>query len=93
MHDARHARETFDYILSNFYGGDVTREEIEDITEALEKQIPKKPIMSEYCPAYCPACKEELSISKGDGYYEYYTDKKVCDCGQKLDWNRREEAE
>lgn len=55
--------------------------------EALEKQIPIKPIMREYCPAYCPVCRAELSESKGDGYYKHHYSLKVCNCGQKLKWD------
>lgn len=55
--------------------------------EALEKQIPKKPIIIEWNPAKCPCCGEELSESLGDGYYKHWTTKKICDCGQKLRWD------
>lgn len=55
--------------------------------EALDKQIPIRPIMKSWCPAYCPLCHAELSESKGDGYYKHYTNLKICDCGQKLKWN------
>lgn len=55
--------------------------------EALEKQIPKHPKMNSWCPAYCPSCGSELSENVGDGYYKHWRSKKVCDCGQKLNWN------
>lgn len=55
--------------------------------KALEKQIPKKPIVKQWCPAICPTCKRTLSESKGDGYWQHYTSLSVCDCGQKLDWS------
>lgn len=55
--------------------------------KALEKQIPKKPIMKPWSPALCPSCGCELSESLGDGYYKHYTHLKVCDCGQKLEWS------
>jgi len=55
--------------------------------EALEKQLPKKPIIIEWNPAKCPCCGEELSESLGDGYYKHWTTKKICDCGQKLRWD------
>ena len=54
--------------------------------QALRKQIPTKPIVKSYSPALCPCCKTELSESVGDGYYKHLASKKVCDCGQKLDW-------
>ena len=57
---------------------------------ALEKQIPKKPLMAPWSPAYCPCggCETELSESLGDGYYKHWENLKVCpECGQSLDWN------
>lgn len=54
--------------------------------EALGKQIPQKPIIKSWSPALCPFCGSELSESLGDGYYKHYKDKKICDCGQKLNW-------
>lgn len=54
---------------------------------AVEKQIPKKPIIEMWSPTYCPSCGEELSESIGDGYYQHFTSLEICDCGQKLDWN------
>ena len=53
---------------------------------ALKKQIPQKPYMRPWCPALCPSCGEELSESLGDGYYKHWTTKKICNCGQKLNW-------
>jgi len=54
---------------------------------ALEKQIPSKPIITNWNPALCPSCNEELSESMDDGYYYHYTNLKVCECGQKLKWD------
>lgn len=54
--------------------------------EALEKQIPKKPIIEKWSPALCSSCGSELSESLGDGYYKHWKNKKVCDCGQLLNW-------
>ena len=68
------------------------KEAIKAIT-ALEKQIPKKPVLVGlhiWSPAKCPSCGAELSESLGDGYYKHWNAKKVCDCGQKLDWNEIE---
>lgn len=56
------------------------------ILEALEKQIPKKVKIEKWEPVRCPSCGEELSESIGDGYYRHWAGKKICDCGQKLDW-------
>ena len=54
---------------------------------ALEKQIPRKPIITNWNPALCPSCNEELSEHLGDGYYHHHTNLKVCECGQKLRWD------
>ena len=54
--------------------------------KALEKQIPKKPKIKNWCPALCPSCDAELSESEGDGYYHHQTSRKLCNCGQKLEW-------
>lgn len=44
--------------------------------EALEKQVAKKPIESEFTPLICPDC--EAKIILGQRYCE--------NCGQKIDW-------
>jgi hypothetical protein len=45
---------------------------LEMAIEAIEKQIPTKPIMRNWCPALCPNCKDELSEHKRDGYYKHH---------------------
>lgn len=58
--------------------------------EALEKQLPKKVIIEDWCPSYCPSCGYELSEDLGDGFHRHPTFVKRCpnpDCGQKLDWS------
>ena len=54
---------------------------------ALEKQIPKKPIIESWSPARCPLCGSELSELLGDGYYKHWYGLKICECGQKLKWD------
>ena len=59
-------------------------EEIGIAIEALEKQIPKKPIMrKDVAETYyiCPEC--EWEVDKFDDNY-------CSDCGQKLDWSSKE---
>ena len=63
---------------------------IDTAIEALEKQIPKKPIIKPWSPAICPSCGEELSISLGDGYYSHRIILTHCpnlECLQQLDWS------
>lgn len=68
-------------------------DEVKDMAiEALEKQIPKKPIIRPWDSAKCPSCNAELSEDLGDGYYKHWKYLKVCDCGQRLDWEN-EDAE
>jgi len=61
-------------------------EAFEIAIKAMEKQMPKNPIIESWCPALCPTCGEELSESVGDGFYKHYYSKNICDCGQKLKW-------
>lgn len=66
---------------------------IDTAKEALEKQIPKKPIIKPWSPAICPSCGEELSISLGDGYYSHRIILTHCpnlECLQRLDWGDEE---
>ena len=58
------------------------REAIDMAIQALEKQIPKKPVKKSFIVPYeginvCPSCKEPL------GGKRHYCSK----CGQKLDWS------
>ena len=55
-----------------------------DAAEALEKQIPKKPIMvKDVAETYyiCPECEWEV---------DRFDDNYCSDCGQKLDWAKEE---
>lgn len=52
-----------------------------------EKDTPKTPIIKSWNPSLCPNCKAELSENLGDGYYKDYENMKICECGQKLNWN------
>ena len=66
---------------------------IDTAIEALEKQIPKKPIIKPWSPAICPSCGEELAISLGDGYYSHRIILTHCpnlECLQRLDWRDEE---
>lgn len=54
--------------------------------EALEKQIPKKPI-NEECYYICPRCRDDLGVSDDDIFiYELSMPKYCSNCGCKLDW-------
>ena len=56
------------------------------IREALEKQIPKKPI-NEECYYICPRCRDDLGVSDDDIFiYELSMPKYCSNCGCKLDW-------
>ena len=49
----------------------------EGAIEALEKQIPQKPVDTDWL--YCPNCKKSLNVMAKE---------KFCnDCGQALDWS------
>jgi hypothetical protein len=54
--------------------------------EALEKQIPKKPI-NEGCYYLCPCCRGDLGVSDDDIFiYELSMPKYCSNCGCVLDW-------
>ena len=60
------------------YNNDVAA--FETAIEALEKQLPKKPIYhtAKFAPIYeCPSC----------GYIDVYGQEHCDNCGQKLDWS------
>lgn len=58
----------------------------ETVIEALEKQIPKKPI-NEECYYICPYCRDDLGVSDDDIFiYELPKPKYCSNCGCKLDW-------
>ncbi len=58
----------------------------ETAIEALEKQIPKKPI-SEECYYICPCCRGDLGVSDDDIFiYELSMPKYCSNCGCVLDW-------
>lgn len=57
-----------------------SREVYESIRPFVEKQIPKKPIESEFTPLICPYC--EAKILLGQRYCE--------NCGQAIDWGNEE---
>lgn len=67
--------------------GEIKKEVCDMAIEALEKQIPKKPInqSEEYDRTYgnCPCC--------GEMVVDYPDDFRVCsNCGQRLDWSGEE---
>ena len=57
------------------------------IIEALEKQIPKKPI-NEECYYLGPCCRGDLGVSDDDIFiYELSMPKYCSNCGCALDWS------
>lgn len=77
-------------IRKNPHFEDLDNEELSRcIDEALEKQIPKKPL--DICTpvvtwGLCPICKGELN-KLGNQPHRVFINTKYCpDCGQALDW-------
>lgn len=67
---------------------------VEMAVDALEKQIPKKPIITEdiFKCSYkyrCPECAMYLG-SRGKHSIIIFKKPKYCSCGQKLDWSEDE---
>lgn len=59
----------------------------ETAIEALEKQIPKKPI-NEECYYICPHCRDDLGVSDDDIFIYKLSMPKYCsNCGCVLDWS------
>lgn len=75
-------------LAENAYINMCSAEEMKIAIQALEKQIPKKPIVDiwrSYCVDYqeffCPYCRNRMTLIIGKN-------KKYCDnCGQALDWS------
>lgn len=73
-----------------------TQEDLQTIKEALEKQIPKKPIVKSYFCHYvnyqdflCPYCRNHI-ILKVDGNFIAGKKQQYCpNCGQALDWSEQ----
>lgn len=73
---------------------DEARKALDMAIEALEKQIPKKPIITEdiFKCVYkyrCPECAMYLG-SRGKHSIIIFEKPKYCSCGQKLDWSEDE---
>ena len=73
--------------MANFFEG------LHIANNALEKQIPKKPIKKtefssyEYVSYRCPICNQHF-LSKVEGEFVAGTKPKYCyNCGQALDWS------
>lgn len=67
-----------------------TQEDLQTIKEALEKQIPKKPILKEYGffgpYPFCPWCDNALINTRNDSWHK----EKFCpNCGHALDWSEQ----
>ncbi len=56
------------------------------VKSALEKQIPKKPLKSDYGDYQCPRCLED-SLFTMPGYQDYDY---CANCGQKISWSEVE---
>lgn len=91
-------KEAINYILANYFdgdedvkavvGGDEEYLAMKYAVEALEKQIPKRPIGDfGSCPHYrCPNCKCSVKMYENDNTYPH------CGfCGQALDWSDNDE--
>lgn len=59
--------------------------------DAVERRMPKTPIIELYEPAYCPNCDSILSESLGDDCFRHYRGLDMCpNCGQVLNWEENE---
>ena len=66
------------------YVTDIDAEPLRLAIKALEKQIPKKPIVNDGYQIVCPNCSATLIYCLHTSEIDY------CDkCGQRLDWNKK----
>lgn len=90
--------EVNDYVYDSISEVDELLQLNKLICVALEKQIPKKPIYSDYgyndfdellpnC-AKCPSCGREIPYGTWN-----YEDSHHCECGQALDWDEENQYE
>ena len=78
------------------YESGVINKALSMIENAVEKQIPKKPIVKSYFCHYvnyqdflCPYCRNHI-ILKVDGNFIAGKEQQYCDnCGQKIDWSKQ----
>ena len=81
-------------LAENAYINMCSVEEMNIAIKALEKQIPKKPIVNseiyhyvDYEELFCPCCKSRI-IARLDGEFIAGKKQKYChECGQALDWS------
>lgn len=89
MHDYKDAlREVLHQVYRNTddFEMRISKDCYKLIIEALEKQIPKKPIDAGYY-YMCPCCRYDLGVSDDDIFiYELSTPKYCSNCGCALDW-------
>lgn len=85
-----------DYANGTLLLSKISDSDLSNILVALDKQIPKKPIYSDYdeneleeivpYKATCPFCGYEFEF----GYWNEY-DNHHCVCGQSIDWREQDE--
>ncbi|MBO5957522.1 MAG: hypothetical protein J6Q39_08205 [Bacteroidales bacterium] len=62
-------------------------EHYNNIVNALEKQIPKKPIDDRYPWSICPACGGSVNLENVIGYIQNKEQSHCEHCGQAIDWS------
>lgn len=83
---------TYEVALARFkaFGCEKCSDMEDRISEALEKQIPKKPINATgyYRDNKCPSCGKPIKSGKGSS--SHYRNDWCNKCGQAIDWNEVE---
>ena len=77
-------------IISRRCGRDRDVEKAEIIIDALEKQIPKKPIDDRYPWSICPVCGGSINCEEVQEYIHNKECSHCVHCGQKIDWSGTE---
>ena len=63
---------------------------VEVVKQALEKQIPKKPIDDRYPWSICPVCGGSINCEEVQEYIHNKECSFCVHCGQKIDWSDTE---
>ena len=83
-------QDALDFIIAATNGGNGMVKELNALQELVDKATPKKVVIEEYLPVFCPHCGKELSTHLEDGYYEVPNSMitNYCKyCSGKLDWS------
>ncbi|MBQ0079720.1 MAG: hypothetical protein KBS66_07525 [Eubacterium sp.] len=96
-------KEINEFLMDEYGCATLSNDFLKLAAEALEKQVPKKPLTPRqeqpkggvlmYCHGdrWCPTCHRQiLNYDLDSTSIRFARNRRVCDCGQKLDWSEEE---